>query len=49
MYLYLSQIDLFLLFPEQYTVITTCLVFKLVLGIIGDQETVENTNGVCRR
>lgn len=48
MYLYLSRVDLFLLFPEQHTVITTCLVFELVLGIIGDLETTENTDRVCR-
>lgn len=49
MYLYLSRVDLFLLFPEQHTVITTCLVFELVLGIIGDLETIENTECVGTR
>lgn len=49
MYLYLSRVDLFLLFPEQHTAITTCLVFELVLGIIGDLETIENTECVGTR
>lgn len=48
-YLYLSRVDLFLLFPEQHTVITTCLVFELVLGIIGDLEMIENTECVGTR